>query len=104
MLLLPSRINKQMSAQRRTIDPVYGVDAYERGSWLTLPSEKGKYEGKNFSCISLDFVFQVLTNILPPLFGIIFTYDVVLWQYIQIYSPSLESYKGFESYEHLKVL
>lgn len=95
MLELPSRINKQMSAQRSTIDPVYGVDAYEGGSRLALSSEKGKYEGKNFSCISLDFVFQVLTNILLPLFGIIFTYDVVLWPCMQIYRPGLESYEGF---------
>lgn len=77
MLLLPSRINKQMSAQGSAIDPVGEVDAYERGSRMTLPSEKGKCKGRNFLIFALTF-FQFLTNILPPLFGVVFTYDVVL--------------------------
>jgi len=45
---------------------------------MTLSSEKKELQGQEFSHIFLDFVFQFLTNILLPLFGIIFTYNVVL--------------------------
>jgi len=42
-----------MSAQGSTIDPVCGVDAYERGSWMTLPSEKGTRKDQNFLLLFL---------------------------------------------------
>lgn len=47
-----------MSAQGSTIDPMWEVDAYERGSPMTLPSEKGKCKGRNFLTFSLTMSFS----------------------------------------------
>lgn len=52
--------DKWMSAQGSTIDPVWEVDACERGSQMTQLLKIWKCKGRNF----LNFVFQFLTNIL----------------------------------------
>lgn len=90
-VLLPSRINKHASAGA---EPLIGVDGVSDDSAFT----KGKCEGRNFPGFSFTWSFNFLTNILLPLFGIVFIDDNVYSYIAQVSNCVKDFSKNFESF------